>query len=189
MCETKIDLSHQICTMDLTSNQHMCFLLLALNVRRLNRMCHNRQWHRAFAAARCSYHVNFEHAGTAGIWKLKKPTFVLSSMQMQNKSRQTIEKVNKNAVPLFFLSRKMSTEWDCVHRFVKCWKQKFSRCVFCFSFFFLPFYFECWFLFWGRMFCVVVRSEQLKKYEKANFLAIQHSVTMICYKMVQNVIA
>lgn len=154
------------------------FQLLASNVRRLNRMCHNRQWHRASAAARFPYHVNFQHAGTAGIRKLKKPTFVLSSMRMQNKSRQTMENVNKNAVP-----RKMSTELDCVHRFVKCCKQKFSRCFF---FAFLSF---CCCAVLAVDFFFGGGNNWKKWYEKANFLAIQHSVTMICYKMAQNVIA
>ena len=117
MCETKIDLSHQMCTMILTSNQHMCccffsFIHVLLNVRRLNRMCHNRQWHGIacctisceFLACRyraCSAFSMYSDVYYENRKIEKKQTFVLSSMQIPNKPRQNY-KVKKNALLRFF---------------------------------------------------------------------------------------
>lgn len=77
---------------------------------------------------------------------------------MQNDSQL---KTKKNKIWRFFSAQHF--EWT----FCLCWKQKFSRF---FDFHLLLF---------------IWLKNTIEKYEKANFLAIQHLVTMICNKTVE----
>lgn len=138
----------------------------ALNVIRLNRMCHNRQWHRASAvAAPFSYHVDCQHAGTA------RSLCVLSEFENW-KSRhlsylrckcKTIERVIKNAV------RHDINRTGLCALFCEMLKTNVFALFFAF-FLFTAVLFWLLISFLGEwMFCVAVCSGTIEKIRKSQF--------------------